>query len=130
MPFRRAIALVGACLAVAPAVAGTCPAPLDGALRLVLVLTPTMNSVSGKLQVFERPSINMPWTRLSEVEPAVVGLAGLGWAHSFIQLKRNGEVQKVEGDRRTPAGFFPIGASFGFSPAKLRDFVLVEDDTV
>jgi L,D-peptidoglycan transpeptidase YkuD (ErfK/YbiS/YcfS/YnhG family) len=39
------------------------------------------------------------------------------WGYSFADKNRE-EPEKVEGDKRTPAGFFRIGASFGFAPSR------------
>jgi L,D-peptidoglycan transpeptidase YkuD (ErfK/YbiS/YcfS/YnhG family) len=72
---------------------------------------------------------------VSEEEPAVVGKAGLGWGYTFLDFKEGEEPEKFEGDGRTPAGFFRIGASFGFGPStrpgyielKAGETVCVED---
>jgi hypothetical protein len=65
-----------------------------------------------------RQSANKPWKPISAAEPAVVRKAGLGWGYSVLDLKKREEPEKVEGDKRTPAGFFRIGASFGFAPSR------------
>jgi L,D-peptidoglycan transpeptidase YkuD (ErfK/YbiS/YcfS/YnhG family) len=101
-----------------PALAATCPAPLAQAKRLVLVATQSMDTALATLQLFARRSPDLPWKRVGAAEPAVVGKAGLGWGYPFLDVKDGEEPQKVEGDNRTPAGFFRIGASFGFAPSR------------
>ena len=101
---------------VSPVLAATCPAPLAQASRLVLVATQSMDTALATLQRFTRRSADLPWKRVGAAEPAVVGKAGLGWGFPFLDVKEGEEPEKVEGDNRTPAGFFRIGASFGFVP--------------
>lgn len=107
--------LVSTLLAPAAAEAGACPQPLENALRLVLVTTQSMHTPVAQIRRYERTSPADPWRMVGDPEPAVIGLAGLGWGATFLSARRNGEPEKFEGDRRTPAGFFRLGASFGFS---------------
>ena len=79
-----------------------------------------MDTALATLQLFTRRSANMPWKRVGAAEPAVVGKAGLGWGYPFLDVKESEEPEKVEGDNRTPAGFFRIGPSFGFAPSRRR----------
>jgi D-alanyl-D-alanine dipeptidase len=108
---------------VSPVLAATCPPPLAQASRLVLVTTQSMDTPLATLQLFRRASANMPWKRASAAEPAVVGKAGLGWGYPFLDVKDGEEPEKVEGDNRTPAGFFRIGSSFGFAPSRRPGYI-------
>ena len=108
---------------VSPVLATTCPAPLAQAKRLVLVATQSMDTALAMLQRFTRRSADMPWKRVGAAEPAVIGKAGLGWGYPFLDVKDGEEPEKVEGDNRTPAGFFRIGASFGFAPSSRRGYI-------
>jgi L,D-peptidoglycan transpeptidase YkuD (ErfK/YbiS/YcfS/YnhG family) len=108
---------------VSPVLAATCPAPLAQAKRLVLVATQSMDTALATLQRFARRSADLPWKRVSAAEPAVVGKAGLGWGYPFIDVKDGEEPEKVEGDNRTPAGFFRIGSSFGFAPSRRPGYI-------
>jgi len=108
---------------LSPVLAATCPAPLAQASRLVLVTTQSMDTALATLQLFTRRSANMPWKRVGAAEPAVVGKAGLGWGYPFLDVKESEEPEKVEGDNRTPAGFFRIGPSFGFAPSRRRGYI-------
>lgn len=102
--------------------AETCPDRIAKASRLVLVTTRSMDTQLATMQLFTRQSTNKPWKRVSAAEPAVVGKAGLGWGYSFVAKDRE-EPEKVEGDKRTPAGFFRIGASFGFAPSRRPGYI-------
>jgi L,D-peptidoglycan transpeptidase YkuD (ErfK/YbiS/YcfS/YnhG family) len=127
----RTFVLAATATAAGPAFGQSCPPPLDSALRLVLVTTPGMDSSKARLQLFERSSPAEPWRALSAGEPAMVGKNGLAWGFSFGAFKREGEPDKIEGDKRTPAGFFRIGSSFGFAKAKRDNYIAVEPgDTV
>ncbi len=109
-----------------PANAPACPAPFDAALRLILVTTPSMHTSSASMRLFTRTAVGAPWKQFGGVEPVAVGEAGLGWGYTFDHLARAGEPRKVEGDRRTPAGIFPLGSSFGFEESSLAGHVLIK----
>jgi L,D-peptidoglycan transpeptidase YkuD (ErfK/YbiS/YcfS/YnhG family) len=120
-------ALAAAAALVAPvAQAQTCPQPIKGALRLVMVTAPSMDTMSARMQLFTRAAADQPWSKASEPEPTVLGKSGLAWGYPFLQSKREGELEKVEGDKRTPAGFYRIGSSFGFSAADRPDHVVLK----
>src|SRR5262244_2918150 len=108
---------------VSSVLAATCPAPLAQASRLVLVTTQLMDTALATLQRFTRRSADLPWKRVGAAEPAVVGKAGLGWGYPFLNFKDGEEPEKVEGDNRTPAGFFHIGPSFGFAPSRRPGYI-------
>jgi len=118
-----AAAMLASPVFVSPVLAATCPPPLAQASRLVLVTTQFMDTPLATLQLFRRASADMPWKRVSAAEPAVVGKAGLGWGYPFLDVKEGEEPEKVEGDNRTPAGFFRIGASFGFAPSRRPGYI-------
>lgn len=122
-PIFAATAILAAPVFFSPVLAASCPPPLAQAKRLVLVTTQSMDTALAALQLFTRRSADMPWKRVSAVEPAVVGKAGLGWGYPFLDAKEGEEPEKVEGDNRTPAGFFRIGASFGFAPSRRRGYI-------
>ena len=103
--------------------AAACPGPLAEASRLVLVTTQSMDAALATLQLFKRSSADLPWKRVGAAEPAVVGRAGLGWGYPFLNFKESEEAEKVEGDERTPAGFFRLGPSFGFAPSRRPGYI-------
>src|SRR5262252_7345463 len=128
MPKPTGLIFAAAAILVSPVyvsavLAATCPAPIAQASRLVLVATQSMDTALATLQRFTRRSADLPWKRVGAAEPAVVGKAGLGWGFPFLDVKENEEPEKVEGDNRTPAGFFRIGASFRFAPSRRRGYI-------
>jgi len=106
---------VAAVLLAPQAHAGACPEILDGATRLVLISVPDMNSTKATMQTFERDSPTASWKRSSKPEPCVVGARGIGWGDPFRSFAKGDEPVKREGDQRTPAGIYRLGASFGFA---------------
>jgi L,D-peptidoglycan transpeptidase YkuD (ErfK/YbiS/YcfS/YnhG family) len=128
-------AAVAVAVAVAPSTAAqaqsqACPAPLSAARRLVLVTARTMSDTSAEMRLYERASPSEPWRALAPSEPALLGKAGMGWSHFFRRHARTDERIKVEGDKRTPAGIYSIGRSFGTLPSSRPDYLHVTSDTV
>jgi D-alanyl-D-alanine dipeptidase len=60
----------------------------------------------------------------------VVGKTGMGWSPFFARLARRGEPIKVEGDKRAPAGIFPIGRSFGIVASSRPNYLRLTPDTI
>jgi L,D-peptidoglycan transpeptidase YkuD (ErfK/YbiS/YcfS/YnhG family) len=122
--------LIAASLAPSSVFAQACPAPLGDARRLVLVTADGFNTTSATLQTFERATPKDAWKVVSAAEPALVGKAGMAWSHFFRDLRRGNEPVKVEGDKRAPAGVYPIGRSFGIVPSSRPDHLQVTNDTI
>jgi L,D-peptidoglycan transpeptidase YkuD (ErfK/YbiS/YcfS/YnhG family) len=122
----RNFVLAATVTSAAPALGQGCPAPLNDALRLALVTTPDMQSSQAHLQFYTRGSAHAPWTAAGTPERVNVGKNGLAWGYTFLSYKRDGEPEKVEGDKRTPAGFFPLGPSFGFAQAARANHIVVK----
>jgi D-alanyl-D-alanine dipeptidase len=110
--------------------APACPVPLGDARRLVLVTTDSMSAMAARLQLFERASPQAPWQPVGAAEPALIGKAGMAWSPFFRRLARPGEPVKVEGDKRAPAGIYPIGRGFGTLPSSRPGYLHVTQDTV
>jgi len=127
---RPALVVIALMLPPLPALAQACPAPLAGAHRLVLVTAPDMASTSATLQRFTRASPQAPWKPDGGPVTALVGHNGMGWAHAFRSYAKEGEPDKVDGDKKAPAGFYKIGHSFGFSPARLKGYLRLTEGTV
>jgi L,D-peptidoglycan transpeptidase YkuD (ErfK/YbiS/YcfS/YnhG family) len=104
-----------------------CPPILAGATKLVLVTAATMDTASATLETFKRNAPGESWRRVTGPENAVVGESGLGWGLTFRDFARGGESLKVEGDGRSPAGIFAIGAPFGFAASSLPSYLKLED---
>jgi D-alanyl-D-alanine dipeptidase len=117
------------CLLIAPvaAHAQSCPAPLASAHRLVLLVPDTMPSTVATVRQFERATPSSPWQAVGGPAHALIGHRGVGWAHAFAQFAQAGEPVKIEGDRRTPAGFFRIGPSFGFAASNWSGYLRIAE---
>ena len=105
-----------------------CPEPLASARRLVLVTASDMNTPSATIERFERAGD--AWKSVAPAQPALIGRNGMAWSHAFRALSRHGEPIKVDGDKRAPAGFYRIGASFGFAPSPRPNYLHVREGTV
>jgi D-alanyl-D-alanine dipeptidase len=90
-----------------------CPDVLATARTLIVVTADGMDGPEARLQVFQRPDPSQAWQPAGPPEAAVAGEKGMAWGFPFRHLAREGEAVKTEGDRRTPAGIFALGASFG-----------------
>ena len=122
--------LIAAALAPSSVLAQACPAPLGEAKRLVLVTADGFNATGATMQTFERPTPNDAWKAVGGAEPALVGKAGMAWSQFFRDLRRGNEPIKVEGDKRAPAGIYPIGRSFGIVPSSRPGHLQVTSDTI
>ncbi len=93
-----------------------------------MVTASSMNTASGRMQLFTRTAPDQPWSQIGGPDPAVIGKSGLAWGYPFLRFRREGELEKVEGDKRTPAGFFRIGSSFGFGDSDLPGYMQLKDE--
>lgn len=128
--FRLPLVLAAVLFSSWPALAQTCPAPLAGADRLVLVTAPDMASTTATVQRFTRANPRAPWKADGGPVTALVGRNGMGWAHAFRSYARDGEPTKVDGDKKAPAGFYRIGRPFGFEPSRLKGYLRLAEGTV
>jgi len=87
-----------------------------------------MHSVVATLRRFERGAGSAAWHEVGNAEPAVVGKAGIGWGWTFARYATSGEPAKHEGDMRAPAGFYPLGRSFGLTPAAFAGYLRLSPD--
>ena len=122
-----AIVLLGMPAAV---LAQSCPQPLASANKLVLVVADRFTSTTATAERFERASPDASWRAVGGPESALIGYKGVGWARVFHAYARDHEPLKVEGDQRVPAGFFPLGRSFGFAASTLPNYLRIETGTV
>jgi D-alanyl-D-alanine dipeptidase len=117
-------------LAAERALAQACPAPLADAKRLVLVTAANMNDAAASMRLYERSASRENWRALGPAEPAMIGKTGMGWSPFFARLARRGEPMKIEGDKRAPAGIYPIGRSFGILPSARANYLPITPDTI
>jgi len=124
------LAVCATLLISSTAIAQTCPEPLAGARRLVLVTSESLTATTGTARLFERVSPQDVWQPVGSSEPVVLGHGGMAWGLGFHQLAATGEPKKLEGDGRTPAGIYRIGVSFGFAASPRPGYRQIVDDTV
>lgn len=88
--------------------------------QMLVVTTPDWQSVTGTLQRYERRREGEPWRKIGEPIAVVVGKAGMGWGHGIVAVPEHAGTDpiKQEGDKRSPAGVFRIGTTFGYDPNK------------
>lgn len=87
----------------------------DAITQCILVTAPTWNSAHGSLGRFERRP-GGPWTPVGARVPTSLGRNGLAWGrglHGQGAPEACEGVTKVEGDGRSPAGVFTLGAVYG-----------------
>jgi D-alanyl-D-alanine dipeptidase len=87
-------------------------APYESSLQAVVVVTPDWPSVTGTAWMFERKTPKSDWKRVDASFPVVVGRSGLAWGDTE-RKPANADRIKKEGDGNSPAGLFPLIASFG-----------------
>ncbi|HWK95679.1 MAG TPA: hypothetical protein VNR39_09670 [Pseudolabrys sp.] len=114
-------------LSSSPALAQTCPAPLANARKLVLVTPESMTSTTATMQRYTRDAANAPWRADGGPLTATVGRGGTAWSSAFRSYAAPGEPVKVDGDKRVPAGIYPLGRSFGFAPSRLRGYMRINE---
>ena len=124
------IACVTSALATASALGQTCPEPLQSARRLVLVTAENMETSTATVQLFERASPADAWRPVAPAEAALLGRTGMAWGYGFYHLGQDAEPRKIEGDKRTPAGFYRIGPSFGFAASPQPGYTQLKEETV
>lgn len=124
------VALFAACLATSGAFAQSCPASLQTANRLILVTVPNLTSSNGSLRLFARTQADATWHEVGSAQPVMVGKKGVAWGHAFRELAGDNEPVKSEGDKKTPAGVYPVGRPFGFAPSRLSNYLQIDSDSV
>ncbi len=83
--------------------------------QLLVVTTPDWSDLHGRAQRLERRG---RWFRpLGPSFAVVVGEHGLGWGKGLPQPEPRPGPIKREGDGKSPAGLFVLGAAFGYGPA-------------
>lgn len=119
--FCLALLLIGSCLVTESARAASNPhnpsSLLGSAQRLIVVTTPSWNSVDGSLTRYERSGTH--WKKIAEPIAIVVGKSGMGWDSELAGShgKQFPGPVKHEGDGRAPAGIFSLARTFGYANA-------------
>jgi D-alanyl-D-alanine dipeptidase len=104
------------------------PSP-DASRQCILVLARDWSSTSGTFRWLERSAAAQPWHVVRGPTPVLLGRHGL--APGGVVPHAPAGLHKREGDGRSPAGVFALGAAFAFAPHATRmPFLLVKPDTV
>ncbi len=89
--------------------------------QLVLATVEDWNDVTAELTRFEREP-GGAWKAVGGAQPAVIGARGSAWGRGLhgrgAPAGRGGPVKR-EGDGKSPAGAFSLGATFGYAPRAL-----------
>jgi L,D-peptidoglycan transpeptidase YkuD (ErfK/YbiS/YcfS/YnhG family) len=93
------------------------PEPVRAPLQAVVVTTADWDRIDGVLQAYERQNGDVPWERMFEQIPVVVGRNGMGWGTGVHPLPLPEGPVKQEGDGKAPAGIFRLSSAFGYAPA-------------
>lgn len=86
--------------------------------QLIVVVTNSATAVKGTLCCFERKIPGGEWEKSFEEFPVVLGRNGLGWGNGLHKIPADSGLPiKKEGDGKSPAGVFSLGAIFGYKAA-------------
>lgn len=105
---------------------------LRGVNQLIVVTAPEWGSVEATLQRFERPNRERPWESVGLPVQVTLGKTGMAWGRGLIDLSSEPGEHKKEGDNKSPAGLYRLGAVFGALSEKRfsskMPFLAITDD--
>ncbi|HTP66804.1 MAG TPA: M15 family metallopeptidase [Geobacteraceae bacterium] len=107
-PLSRLLFL--ALIFIIPLNAGLCPA-MEVPRQVIVVVTGSWSDAAGTLYRFEKRADQ--WERTGEAAKVVVGENGMGWGAGSPEAGTAQPVKK-EGDRKAPAGIFPLLGEMGY----------------
>ena len=85
-------------------------------LQLLRVESPSIASPTGEMRLLERASDTAAWRPYGAPFPITLGHNGLGWGLGLQPAAPPSEFpEKVEGDKRSPAGLFRLPSVFGMA---------------
>ena len=88
--------------------------------QIITVHTPDWDSKDGELRRFEWNGED--WAEIGQAIPIVVGKRGMGWGVGIENYTDQEGPVKKEGDLKSPAGVFKLGAAFGYAnPEKVQN---------
>lgn len=96
---------------------GVSPIPANSR-QMILVVTPDAQATNGRMFLFERVEGNPQWSMIKDSVPVVVGRKGLAWGRGLSEDDPGQLPEKKEGDGKSPAGVFKLGAAFGYAPVE------------
>jgi zinc D-Ala-D-Ala dipeptidase len=117
----RFVVFAAAMMLAVIAVAQPSATGVSDSRQMVVVVTKNWDDFHGTAQRYERSEIGSKWRVIGQAFPVVVGKSGLAWGRG-LQPDITDETDvpvKREGDKRAPAGIFPLTSSFGYSKENL-----------
>lgn len=112
-------------------------APFAKSLQTVVVTTKDWDATTGTARLYERRNEKSDWKMVGESFPVVIGRNGLAWGNELTRQITATKI-KHEADGSSPAGLFPLTATFGKGSkpealelpyTKLDEFTECVDDT-
>ncbi|HDP67649.1 MAG TPA: hypothetical protein ENN20_04000 [Candidatus Marinimicrobia bacterium] len=82
--------------------------------QLIIVRTPSWTASKGIMQCFEHRDNNTGWVPVGQKVNIILGRNGMGWGEGLHRIPGSSVPIKREGDGKSPAGVFRLGAAFGF----------------
>jgi len=90
---------------------------LERARQLLVVTSAGWSAVPAEMRCYERRDNRSPWVEAFAVGRVVLGKNGLGWGIGLPGARGEDGPVKREGDRKAPAGVFPLVEAFGYASA-------------
>jgi L,D-peptidoglycan transpeptidase YkuD (ErfK/YbiS/YcfS/YnhG family) len=87
-------------------------AQLQTAQKLIVAVAENWNDSTGKMYLFDKSSAG--WETFGTSWNVSFGRNGLAWGEG-LHNNPDGELMKSEGDQRSPAGIFELGALYGLA---------------
>lgn len=81
--------------------------------QLILVRSPTWDSIPAKAQCFRKSRRTGKWIAASRIFDVSLGKTGLAWGRGLHDFSKVAGPIKQEGDMKAPAGIFALGLAFG-----------------
>jgi L,D-peptidoglycan transpeptidase YkuD (ErfK/YbiS/YcfS/YnhG family) len=97
------------------------PSALAQSTQMIVVTTSGWDAIDGRLQLYQRSGAGDSWSAVGKPFDIVVGKKGMGWGAGAVPMNAAsspGDPVKHEGDRKAPAGIFPLGTTFGYAAGK------------
>jgi D-alanyl-D-alanine dipeptidase len=85
--------------------------------QMLLVITDSPTSTKGELVYFEIQNDKSSLKNIIYTINIVLCINGLGWGRGLNSIDSSKLPMKTEGDGRSPAGVFELGAAFGYATA-------------
>jgi L,D-peptidoglycan transpeptidase YkuD (ErfK/YbiS/YcfS/YnhG family) len=95
--------------------------PLQASRQVIIVKTPSWDAVEGTVRAYERADLESPWEPVGTEAAIALGAKGLAWGRGVHGEALGEGPVKTEGDMRSPAGVFTLGAVFGLAPRESAD---------